>query len=101
MLLLDPQASGALLRRRLRVGDRGSRKGGDMVREVPGAVAFPPGEGGMPFLCWLGARRAVRAHRPRCLREASRSTWRARAATKGLGGELSAELQGSCSAGRR
>src|SRR5262249_42875728 len=77
VFLLDPKAPGALLRRRLRVGDRRSGQGGDMVRDVPRAVALSRGEGGMSPLCRAVARRTVRARGSRPVRQASRSTWRA------------------------
>jgi hypothetical protein len=99
MLLLDPKASGALLRRRLRIGDRRSGQAGHIVRDVRVAVALSAGEGGISSLCGAVSRRMVRVRGSRAVRQASRSAWEARAAASGLGGELSAELQGSCSGG--
>src|SRR5215469_14403082 len=95
MFLLDPKAAGARPRRRLRDGARGSGESGGLVCDVSVAIALSAGEDGISFLCRTVLRLAVRARWTRALRQVPRSTWRTRAAPKGLGGELSAELRGS------
>src|SRR5262249_9107942 len=64
MLLLDPEAPGTLFCWRLHVGDRRCRQGGDMVRDVPVAVALHAGRGGVSLLCRARSCRMVRADRP-------------------------------------
>src|SRR5215472_1632925 len=101
MLLLDPKAPGAPLRRRLRVRGQCGGHGRKMVRDVRIAVAFYAGEGRISLLRGAVSRCMVQAIGPRSVRQASGSTGRSRASPTGLGGELPAELRGSCGAGRR
>src|SRR5262249_27068861 len=59
MLLLDPEAPGALLRRRLRLGNRRCGQGGDMVRQVRVDVRLHAGGRGIRLLCRALSRLAV------------------------------------------
>src|SRR5215471_3744645 len=101
MLLLDPEAPSPLFRRGLRLGHRGSGQGGGLVRQVAVAVTLYAGGGGISLLCRAVPGCMLRAHGQWHIRQASRSSWEARATASELGSELSAELRWSCSAGQR
>ena len=83
------------------ISNRCSGQSGDVVSDLGIAAALHAGDRRIPLPCRVISRRLVRASAAELVRQASSSGRNAQAGTSGLGNELSAELRGSCNAGRR
>src|SRR5215470_6971077 len=102
MLLLDPEADGAVLRGRLRVGGRRGGRGGTVAFDVSVTVGrSADDEGGIQPVCCAVSCRMLRAQRFRLVLEVSGGARGKSPATPALGGDVPRELRGSCGAGRR